>query len=65
MNKTLTATQVAALAAPAMAGGPVIVEEPEVLAERPASNLLLPVIAGVVIGLLITNDDDPAPCLSC
>lgn len=69
MKKTLTAALVAALAAPAMAGGPVLLEDQEVVAERPASGLLIPLLAVVAIGLLITsNDDDPAPvppCISC
>ncbi len=66
MKKTLTATLMAALAAPAMAGGPVLLEDTEVAAERPASNIILPLIAVVAIGLLIASDDDPAPtCVSC
>lgn len=70
MNKTLTATLIAALASPALAGGPVLLEEQEVVAERPASNILLPLLAVVAIGLLISSGDDedpvPAPsCISC
>lgn len=68
MKKTLTATLVAALAAPAFAGGPVLLEEPEVVAERPASTILVPLLAVVAIGLLISSNDDeePAPpCVSC
>ncbi len=68
MKKTLTAALMAALAAPAMAGGPVLLEDQEVVAERPASGLLIPLLAVVAIGLLISNDDDPAPvptCISC
>lgn len=67
MKKTLTATLMAALAAPAMAGGPVVLEETEVVAERPTSNIIIPLLAVVAIGLLITSgDDDPAPepCIS-
>lgn len=65
MKKCLTATLVAALATPAMAGGPVIVEDTEVVAERPASNILIPLIAVVAIAVLIGKDDDPPPCVSC
>lgn len=67
MNKTLTATLIAALASPALAGGPVLLEEQEVVAERPASNILLPLLAVVAIGLLISSgdDEDPAPAPSC
>lgn len=68
MKKTLTATLVAALASPALAGGPVLLEEPEVVAERPASTILVPLLAVVAIGLLISSNDDeePAPpCVSC
>lgn len=62
MKKTLTATLVAALAAPAMAGGPVLLEDTEVVAERPATNIVIPLLAVVAIGLLIaSNDDDPVP----
>ena len=69
MKKTLTATLVAALATPALAGGPVILEEPEVVAERPASNILLPLLAVVAIGVLVSSGDDeaapaPEPCVS-
>jgi hypothetical protein len=68
MKKTLTATLVAALAAPAFAGGPVIIEDTEVVAERPASGFLLPLLAVVAIGLLVASgDDEPEapPCVSC
>ncbi|WP_295079055.1 hypothetical protein [Tabrizicola sp.] len=69
MNKTLTATLVAALAAPAFAGGPVLLEDTEVVAERPASNILIPLLAVVAIGLLISSGDDDEPvqptCTSC
>ncbi|MES2817270.1 MAG: hypothetical protein V4720_20365 [Pseudomonadota bacterium] len=66
MNKTLTATLVAALAAPAFAGGPVLLEDTEVVAERPASNILIPLLAVVAIGLLISSgDDDPVTPTSC
>jgi len=68
LKKTLTATLVAALASPAFAGGPVLLEEPEVVAERPASTILVPLLAVVAIGLLISSNDDeePAPpCVSC
>lgn len=66
MKKTLTATLVAALAAPAMAGGPVLLEDTEVVAERPASNIIIPLLAVVAIGLLISsNDDDPVPPQPC
>lgn len=69
MKRTLTATLVAALAAPALAGGPVLLEEPEVVAARPASGILLPLLAVVAIGLLISSNDEDAPvtppCVSC
>ena len=69
VKKTLTATLVAALAAPALAGGPVLLEEPEVVAARPASGILLPLLAVVAIGLLISSNDEDAPvtppCVSC
>lgn len=67
MKKTLTATLVAALASPALAGGPVILEEPEAVAERPASNILLPLLAVVAIGVLLSSGGDepePEPCVS-
>jgi len=69
VNKTLTATLVAALAAPTFAGGPVLLEDTEVVAERPASNILIPLLAVVAIGLLISSgdDDEPVPptCTTC
>ena len=70
MKKTLTATLVAALAAPAMAGGPVLLEDTEVVAERPTSNIIIPLLAVVAIGLLISSNDDdpvtpPTSCISC
>ena len=68
MKATLTAALIAALAAPAMAGGPVVVEEEmEVVAEKPASSLggvLLPLLAIAVIAVALSgNDDEPAPNL--
>lgn len=66
---TLTATLGAALAAPALPGGPVLLEAPEVVAERPASGILLAQLAVVAIGLLISSNDEDAPvtppCVSC
>jgi hypothetical protein len=65
MKATLTAALIAALAAPAMAGGPVVVEdETEVVAEKPASSLggfLIPLLAVAVIAVALSGDDDPAP----
>lgn len=65
MNRTLTATLLCALATPALAGGPVIVEEAvEVVPARPASSinpLILPLLAVVVIAL-VANGGDDEPC---
>lgn len=60
MKATLTAGLIAALAAPAMAGGPVIVEEEaEVVAEKPGSaNLLVPILILAAIGLVVASGDD-------
>ncbi len=57
MKTALTATLIAALAAPAMAGGPVIVEEEiEVVAEKPASSVgALPLILLLAIGIAIAS----------
>lgn len=66
MKATLTAALIAALAVPAMAGGPVVVEEEmEVVAEKPASSLggvLIPLLAVAIIAVALSGDDDePAP----
>ncbi len=49
----------------AFAGGPVVVEEegqPEVVAEKPRSGWIVPVIVGLIVVCAIAcgNDDDPA-----
>lgn len=61
MKQTLTATLIAALASPALAGGPVVLEEAEVVAERPSSNIFIPLLAVVAVGLLLANDDEEEP----
>jgi len=62
MKTTLTATLIAALASPVMAGGPVIVEEEiEIVAERPASSVgVLPILIAIAIGVAVfsSGDDD-------
>ena len=72
MKSALTATLIAALAAPAMAGGPVIVEEEiEVVAEKPASSVgALPLLLLLAIGIAVASgggdslpDDDD--CIDC
>ena len=57
MKAALTATLIAALAAPAMAGGPVVVEEEiEVVAEKPASSIgALPLILLLAIGIAVAS----------
>ena len=72
MKTALTATLIAALAAPAMAGGPVVVEdEIEVVAEKPASSVgALPLILLLAIGIAVASggggssqdDDDCNDC---
>ena len=63
MKSTLTAGLIAALATPALAGGPVIVpEEPEVVSDQAGSgNLLVPLLLVLAIGAVIASDngDDP------
>jgi hypothetical protein len=68
MNKFLApvlAASLAVSASTAYAGGPVvIVEEPEVVAEKPASSIgILPLLlVGIVLCVaLCDGDDDPAP----
>jgi hypothetical protein len=63
MKTALTATLIAALAAPAMAGGPVIVEEEiEVVAEKPASSAgALPLILLLAIGIAIASGGGSGP----
>jgi hypothetical protein len=62
MKTTLTATLIAALASPVMAGGPVIIEEEiEIVAERPASSVgVLPILIAIAIGVAVfsSGDDD-------
>ncbi|MDP3195808.1 hypothetical protein [Tabrizicola sp.] len=65
MKKTVTATLLCALATPSFAGGPVIIaEDPEVVAERPASSLnpIVPLLILLAIGIAVSGNDDPAPC---
>jgi hypothetical protein len=68
MNKFLApvlAASLAVSASTAYAGGPVvIVEEPEVVAEKPASSIgILPLLlVGIVLCVaLCDDDDDPQP----
>lgn len=65
MKATLTAALIAALAAPAMAGGPVVVEEEmEVVAEKPAATMggvLIPLLAIAVIAVALSGDDEERP----
>ncbi len=68
MNKFLAPVLAASLAisaATAYAGGPVvIVEEPEVVAEKPASGAILPLLLvgiALCIALCGGDDDDPVP----
>lgn len=59
MKTTLTAALIATLAAPVMAGGPVIIEEMEAVAERPASSVgILPILIAVAIGVALMSSDD-------
>jgi hypothetical protein len=67
MNKLLVPVLAATLAisaSTAYAGGPVIVEEePEVVAESPASGMILPLLlVGIALCVaLCGGDDDPVP----
>ncbi len=67
MNKFLAPVLAASLAIAAStsyAGGPVvIVEEPEVMAEKPASGAILPLLlVGIALCIaLCGGDDDPVP----
>lgn len=64
---TLTATLACALATPAIAGGPVVIrEEPEIMAERPASSInpIVPLLLLVAIGIAVAaggNGEDCTP----
>lgn len=64
MNKIIAATLAASIAlsaATAFAGGPVIVEDIEVVEEKPASSIgLLPLLIGAIIigAVLLNNDED-------
>jgi hypothetical protein len=62
---TALAASLAISASTAYAGGPVVVvEEPEVVAEKPASSVgILPLLlVGIVLCVaLCDDDDDPAP----
>lgn len=65
MNKTLTATLICALAAPALAGGPVLVEEEaEVVAERPASKggAIVPLLLLLAVAVAVANSGGDTPC---
>jgi hypothetical protein len=72
MKKLLTAGLVSLLAisaSTAYAGGPVIVvEEPEVVAEKPASGAILPLLlVGIALCVALcggSDDDEPAPAPS-
>lgn len=59
MNQTtLTASLILALATPALAGGPVVImEEPEIVTERPASsvNPIVPLLLLLVIGVAVSG----------
>ena len=64
MNKIIAAALAASIAlsaSTAFAGGPVIVEAEEVVAEKPASSIgVLPLLLGAIIigAVLLNNDDD-------
>lgn len=60
MKTSLTATLIASLAAPVMAGGPVIIEDDvEVVAEKPASSVgLLPILLVVALGVAVLTQDE-------
>ena len=61
MKRTLTATLIASLAAPAFAGGPVVIEEAEeVVAEAGSGNMIVPLLLLLAIGIAVAdggNDD--------
>ncbi|WP_103256124.1 hypothetical protein [Tabrizicola aquatica] len=66
MNKTLTATLLCALAAtPALAGGPVVIEdETEVVAERPGNSILVPLLILLAVGVIASSGgDDTEECV--
>lgn len=67
MNKTLTATLLCALTAtPALAGGPVVIEdETEVVAERPGSSILVPLLILLAVGVIASSggDDEAESCV--
>lgn len=66
MNKTLTATLICALATPAIAGGPVIIaEEPEIVAQAPASSInpiIIPLLLLVAIGIAASGGGNGDTC---
>lgn len=65
MKATLTATLIASLAAPAFAGGPVIIEDTtEVVAEKPASSVgALPLVILLAVTLIaVTGGGDEEDC---
>ena len=66
MKPTLTAALIAALATPAVAGGPVIMEEGAPAVEETAtqSNILVPLLVLVAVGLLVgsSGGDDTPSC---
>lgn len=57
MKATLTATLIAALAAPAMAGGPVIIEDTtEVVTDKPATSIgVLPIVLILTVALVAAS----------
>jgi len=63
MKKTMTAALIAALATPAVAGGPVIVEEgaPAVEESTNKGSLLVPLLVLVAVGLLVGSNDSGKP----
>lgn len=59
MKRILTAALIAGLATPALAGGPVIVEDTEVVVEKnPSSGLVLPLVLAIVVGVALLGNDD-------
>lgn len=58
MKTSLTATLLVAMATPALAGGPVvIIDEPEVVVERPASSInpIIPLLLLLAIGVAVSG----------
>ena len=59
MKRTLTATLIAALAAPAFAGGPVVIEEAEEVAPAETSgNMIVPILMLLAIGIAVASGDN-------